>query len=145
MNGTNQKRGNHMTSTELLRDFERSYVGMKWHWFGRLTFDRKTIPLWMANRAFDRWIHDVLDDDCDLSFRWLRVTEYRAHGVNLRFHVFFRSSRMTSKYVWMAHWKDLVSGEADIAYSFTSKGPKQYLETAVYPDSEFEIKGDYQN
>ncbi len=138
-------RNDRMTSKELLRDFDRRYAGAKWHWFGRLTFDRKTIPLWMANRAFDIWMREVLGDDCDLSFRWLRVTEHRAPGENLRFHVFFRSSRMTSKYVWMAYWKKVISGEADIAYSFTSKGAKQYLETAVYPDSEFEIKGDYQN
>src|SRR6185437_11826954 len=120
-------RNDRMTCKELLREFDRWYAGMKWHWCGRLTFERKTIPLWMAERAFDKWINQWLDDDCDLSFRWLRVTEYRASGENLRFHVFFRSSRMTSKYVWMAHWKDLVSGEADIAYSFTSKGSKQFL------------------
>lgn len=138
-------RNDRMTCNELLRNFDRRYAGMKWHWFGRLTFERKAIPLWMAERAFDKWMDEVLDDDCDLSFRWLRVTEYRPPGENLRLHIFFRSSRMTSKYVWMANWKKVVSGEADIAYSVTSRGAKQYLETAVYPDSEFEIKEDYQN
>lgn len=138
-------RNDRMIRKELLRVFEWRYIGMKWHWFGRLTFDRRTIPLWMAERAFDKWMDEVLDDDGELSFRWLRVTEYRPPEENLRFHVFYRSSRTTSKYVWMANWKEVIPGEADIAYSFTSKGAKQYLATAVYPDSEFEIKEDYQN
>ena len=134
-----------MDHEELLLDFDRWYAGMKWHWFGRLTFERKDIPLWIVPRAFDTWMHEVQRSDCDLSFRWLKVSEYRTTGEILRLHIFFRSSRMTSKYVWMAHWKQLVSGEADITYSFTSKGAKQYLEDAVHPESEFEVEYDYQN
>jgi hypothetical protein len=138
-------RNSRMDREELLRGFDRWYAGMKWHWFGRLTFERKAIPLWIVDRAFDTWMHEVLSGDGDLSFRWFKVSEYRTAREILSLNIFFRSSRMTSKYVWMAHWKQLVSGEADITYSFTSKGAKQYLENAVHRESEFELEYDYQN
>jgi hypothetical protein len=130
---------------QLLQIFDRSYAGIRWHWFGSLTFDRKDIPAWITRRAFNRWMGEMLGDDPDLRMRWLRVTEHRGAGENDRFHVFFRSSRMTSKYDWMLHWKTLLSGEADLAYSVTSQGAKHFLENAIDPDSDFEIDSDYNN
>lgn len=134
-----------MNREELLRNFGSWYPGMKWDWFGTLTFERKDIPLSVARRAFDMWMDEVLGDDRDLTFCWLRVSEYKITGGILNFHVFFHSSRKTSKYVWMAHWKEVVKGEADIVYSSTSKGAKEYLENAVHPESDFQIEHDDQN
>jgi hypothetical protein len=143
MSQRNRARNYRMNREELLRDFDRWYAGMKWDWFGKLTFTRKDIPLWMTRRAFGTWMDEMLGHDTHLNFRWLRVGEYRTTGEFLSFHVFCRSSHMTSKYVWMAHWKELLSGEADLTYSITSKGAKHYLENAVHPQSRFEIHTDY--
>jgi hypothetical protein len=99
----------------------------------------------MTKRAFSKWMQEILGDDPDLFFRWLLVTEHRPSGENPRLHIFCRISRVASKYVWMAYWKTLVSGEADLFYAFTSKGAKHYLANVVHPESRFEIKEDDQN
>jgi hypothetical protein len=145
MRHSRKARNNLMNREELLRDFDRWPSGLKCHWFGTLTFERKEIPLWITKRAFDEWMLGILGDDPDLYFRWLLVTEFRPSGENPRLHIFCRMSRVASKYVWMAHWKTLVSGNADIFYAFASRGAKHYLVNAVHRESRFEIKEDDQN
>ncbi len=126
---------------QLLELFGRHYVRVNWDFFGTLSFNRQDIPLWMANRSFDAWKREIeLDRDENFRLRWVRVTEYRTAGENLRFHVFFRCSEMMSKYPLMAQWKDFVSGDADLWYGFTCRKVDQYLKNVALPTSEFEIK-----
>jgi hypothetical protein len=128
-----------MDRTELLERFDRRYSDMKWAWFGSLSFDRRDIPLWITKRSFDKWAAELTGDP-QLAYRLLKVTEYRADGENLRFHVFYLCSHVTSKYVPMSQWRELVSGEADLWYSITSRGANQYLKDATLPTSTFEMK-----
>jgi hypothetical protein len=129
-----------MDRKQLLELFGRQYVSVNWSFFGTLSFNRQDIPLWMAHRSFDAWKREIQLDQEDFKLRWVRVTEYRTAGQNLRFHVFFRRSEMMSKYPLMARWKNFVSGEADLWYGFTGRKVDQYLKNVALQTSKFEIK-----
>jgi len=123
--------------SQLLQLFEKDYAHLRWAWFGTLKFDRRDIPLWIAERAFSSWITRV--DSGEGNFRCVRVAEWGGTLENLRYHVCVGGLRNLSKYPWMAYWKELVAGEADLLYSFTNKGPLHYLATTILPTSKVKI------
>src|SRR5262249_44874701 len=80
------------------------------NWFVKLTFHRRDIPVWMANRAFDTLIAQI-DENAGLdTFRWVRVIDRGRYADNLRFYVLVSGLRSASKYRWILLWQELLAG-----------------------------------
>ena len=131
-----------MKKKELLDGYEEWLSRFKWSWFGTLTFRRRDIPPWMADRAFWDWVVAIDNEDGSDDFRWVRVTEHGAFGDNLHFHVLVGGLKNGSKWPWIVRWQEL-AGDAVLSYYFLrSRSAIRYLVKTAQPDCDFEIKFD---
>jgi len=131
-----------MKKLELINAYEGWFARYKWNLFGTLTFRRRDIPYWMADRTFWTWIIEIDNADGRDDFRWVRVTERGAFDDNLHFHVLVGGLKNGSKWPWLVRWQEL-AGDAVLSYYFLrSRTAIRYLVKTARPDCDFEIKYD---
>jgi hypothetical protein len=89
-----------MNKSEVIQYFERHLARMRWNWHGTVSFRRRDIPFWMADRAFHEWKAYIWEQNSKDDGRWVQVTERDANGTNIRFHVFISELSVESKWPW---------------------------------------------
>jgi hypothetical protein len=128
-----------METKQLIDSYHEWFSQYAWHWFGVLTFPAYP-RVTKAKRLFDLWISEIEKNYGTKDFRWVRVTEYGAEGINLHFHILVGGLHLRPgcRVKAMFRWQEL-AGEANITSFIPHRNGISYILKTVRPGQDFEI------